>query len=86
MNPDICSIKINDDKSEPKIPDFFNLYMDEYDIKTGEFMEMSESTRAQYQTDLERFYTVFTGNEKMPIDIKKFGDIKLKDYSKSWIL
>ena len=83
VNPDICSIKINDDKSEPKIPDFFNLYMDEYDIKTGEFMEMSESTRAQYQTDLERFYTVFTGNEKMPIDIKKFGDIKLKDYSKS---
>jgi hypothetical protein len=42
---------------------------------------MSESTKKQFEKDLKTFYTAFTGNTDMPPEIKKFSDIKLRDYN-----
>ena len=85
IHPEICSI--NMDKStledEPGIPELIDLYYDDdYDYKTGKFLGMSESTKEQYQEDLKRFYVEFTGGKELSKEIRKFGDIKLKDYSK----
>ena len=85
IHPEICSI--NMDKStledEPGIPELIDLYYDDdYDYKTGKFLGMSESTKEQYQEDLKRFYLEFTGSKELSKEISKFGDIKLKDYSK----
>ena len=78
----ICSINV-DMREEPGIPELMDLYYDgEYEYKTGKFMGMTEETRSQYQSDLKRFYTGFTGNENIPDDISKFSDIKMRDYSK----
>ena len=85
IHPEICAI--NMDKStledEPGIPELIDLYYDDdYDYKTGKFLGMSESTKEQYQEDLKRFYLEFTGGKELSKEISKFGDIKLKDYSK----
>ena len=85
IHPEICTI--NMDKStledEPGIPELIDLYYDDdYDYKTGKFLGMSESTKEQYQEDLKRFYIEFTGSKELAKEISKFGDIKLKDYSK----
>ena len=85
IHPEICTI--NMDKStledEPGIPELIDLYYDDdYDYKTGKFLGMSESTKEQYQEDLKRFYVEFTGGKELSKEISKFGDIKLKDYSK----
>jgi hypothetical protein len=42
---------------------------------------MSDSTKRQFEKDLKTFYTAFTGNAEMPPEIKKFSDIKLRDYN-----
>ena len=85
IHPEICAI--NMDKStledDPGIPELIDLYYDDdYDYKTGKFLGMSESTKEQYQEDLKRFYLEFTGGKELSKEISKFGDIKLKDYSK----
>ena len=68
---------------EPGITELMNLYLDDnYDYSNGTFTGMSESTRKQFNKDLQLFYTAFTGNETMPPEITKFSDIKLRDYSK----
>jgi hypothetical protein len=68
---------------EPGITELMNLYLDDnYDYSNGTFTGMSESTRKQFNKDLQLFYTAFTGNEIMPPEITKFSDIKLRDYSK----
>ena len=68
---------------EPGITELMNLYLDDnYDYSNGTFTGMSESTRKQFNKDLQLFYTAFTGNETMPSEITKFSDIKLRDYSK----
>jgi hypothetical protein len=60
------------------------LYLDDnYDYSNGSFMGMSPRTEAQFRRDLRLFYTVFTGKQDMPDTIKKFSDIKLRDYSKT---
>ena len=70
-------------EDEPGIPELIDLYYDDdYDYKTGKFLGMSESTKEQYQEDLKRFYIEFTGSKELAKEISKFGDIKLKDYSK----
>ena len=66
---------------EPGIPELKELYYDDkYDFNTGEFRGMSQDTSQKFKADLKQFYTIFTGNETMPENITKFGDIKLKDY------
>jgi hypothetical protein len=88
IKPDICSInldkngEINFLDDEPGINELIDLYFDgDYDFKTGKFMGMTTETEKQFQDDLKRFYVAFTDSTDMPSDIKKFGDIKLRDYS-----
>ena len=85
IHPEICTINMAKStlEDEPGIPELIDLYYDDdYDYKTGKFLGMSESTKEQYQEDLKRFYIEFTGGKELSKEISKFGDIKLKDYSK----
>jgi len=90
--PDICSLNLDKNgettylDDEPGINELIDLYFDgEYDFKTGKFMGMTQETEKQFQEDLKRFYIAFTDEEDIPLDIKKFSDIKLRDYSKKKI-
>ena len=68
---------------EPGIPELEELYYDDnYDFNTGKFIGMSEKTKQIFESDLQIFYNIFTGKSTMPPEIKKFGDIKLRDYHK----
>lgn len=89
MQPRVCDInstKTGADKTladEPGIPELMRLYLDDkYDYSNGSFTGMSEQTERQFRVDLQLFYTTFTGNTDMPDSIKKFSDIKLRDYNK----
>jgi len=88
IHPDICTVNLdkNGDTNylddEPGINELIDLYFDgDYDFKTGKFMGMTTETEKQFQEDLKRFYLAFTDNNDMPPEIKKFSDIKLRDYS-----
>lgn len=87
VHPKMCTININPDGTvknladEPGMKELMQLYLDDnYDYSTGTFLGMSEETAKQFKNDLQMFYTIFTGNENMPPEIKKFSDIKLRDY------
>jgi hypothetical protein len=89
VGPKVCNINIGEDgnsktlKDEPGIPELEELYFDDnYDFKTGKFMGMMEKTKQVFESDLKIFYNIFTGNSVMPPEIKKFSDIKLRDYHK----
>jgi hypothetical protein len=89
VSPKVCNINIREDGNsktladEPGIPELEELYYDDnYDFKTGKFIGMSEKTKQIFESDLQIFYKIFTGNSSMPPEIKKFGDIKLRDYHK----
>ena len=88
MQPRICDMNSTKDgldktlADEPGIPELMRLYLDDnYDYSNGSFKGMSKDTERQFQKDLKLFYTAFTGNENMPDTIKKFSDIKLRDYN-----
>jgi hypothetical protein len=87
LQPKMCSMNLNKDgtlknlEDEPGIVELMNLYLDDkYDYSNGTFTGMSDETEKQFKKDLQVFYTTFTGIEKMPPEIKKFSDIKLRDY------
>ena len=87
LHPKMCSMNLKKDGSvknlsdEPGITELMQLYLDDkYDYSNGTFTGMSSETEKQFKNDLKTFYTAFTGNETMPPEIKKFSDIKLKDY------
>ena len=89
IHPEICSVNMdkhgepNNLDEEPGINELIDLYYDgDYDYKTGKFLGMSADTERLFQDDLKRFYLAFTDSTEMPTDVKKFGDIKLRDYSK----
>jgi len=87
IHPDICSINMDNNNNnldnEPGINELKDLYYDdEYDYKTGKFLGMSPDTKKIFQDDLKKFYLIFTGNTEVPVNISKFSDIKLRDYSK----
>jgi len=97
IHPKMCSFNLkakkdyddNDDlkdlDDEPGIPELMELYYDdEYDYETGKFKGMKPETQLIFNENLKNFYNVFaeTNNLPMPENIKKFGDIKLKDYNK----
>jgi hypothetical protein len=89
IQPRICDMNITKDghekslADEPGIPELMRLYLDDnYDYSNGSFTGMSSNTEKQFNNDLKLFYTSFTGNENMPDTIKKFSDIKLRDYNK----
>jgi len=90
MQPRVCDMNVNKDgtqkslSDEPGIQELMRLYLDDkYDYSNGTFTGMSQETEKQFNKDLKLFYTAFTGNEVMPDTIKKFSDIKLRDYSKN---
>jgi len=69
--------------NEPGIPELLDLYYDtEFDFETGKFTGMTPKTATQFQKDLNKFYTEYTGNLTVPENIKKFSDIPLREYSK----
>ena len=82
VNPSICSINsgIQSLQEEPGISELERLYYDKFDFQTGQFTGMTDETQIIYRQDLERFYKTFTGAEVMPDTIKKFSDIKLRDF------
>lgn len=96
IHPKMCSFNLklkeneyDDDlknlEDEPGIPELMELYYDdEYDYETGKFKGMKEETQKLFNENLQNFYNVFVDNQggPMPENIKKFSDIKLKDYSK----
>ena len=89
IQPRVCDMNINKNGTqktlaeEPGIQELMRLYLDDkYDYSNGTFTGMSEATEKQFRKDLKLFYTAFTGSEEMPDTIKKFSDIKLRDYSK----
>jgi hypothetical protein len=70
-------------ENEPGIPELIDLYYDtDYDFESGQFTGMTPKTASQFQKDLNKFYTEYTGNLVVPENIKKFSDIPLRDYSK----
>jgi len=88
LHPKICGMNLNKDGSvknleeEPGIVELLQLYLDDnYDYSNGTFTGMSDSTKKQFEKDLKTFYSAFTGNSEMPSEIKKFSDIKLRDYN-----
>jgi len=92
IKPNFCKINSKtengkvDTKSladEPGIPELDLLYNDIYDYESGSFKSMSDNMKAQYKTDLQTFYSSFTGNKNMPDDVSKFSQIKLRDYHNS---
>ena len=89
VSPQVCNVNIGEDGNsktladEPGIPELEELYYDDnYDFKTGKFIGMSEKTKQIFESDLQIFYNIFTGKSSMPPEIKKFSDIKLRDYHK----
>lgn len=98
VKPKICSVDIYTKKIDglgaadeslndmPGIPELMDLYYDaDYDYESGNFKGMTEKTQQRFIEDLQRFYRVFTESEETPQEVKKFSDIKLKDYSKNKI-
>ena len=74
---------VRDLEDEPGIPELMELYYDDtYDYESGKFLSMKAKTRAAFNENLQNFYSVFmdTNGEPMPTNIKKFSDIKLRDY------
>ena len=70
-------------EDKPGIPELLELYYDsDFDFEKGKFTDMTSKTAKQFQKDLNKFYTEYTGNLTMPENIKKFSDIPLREYSK----
>jgi hypothetical protein len=89
IQPRVCDMNLKKDGTtktlaeEPGIQELLRLYLDDkYDYSTGNFTGMTSETEKQFKKDLQLFYTAFTGEENMPDYIKKFSDIKLRNYSK----
>ena len=97
LHPKMCSFNlkpkdnysddddVKDLDDEPGIPELMELYYDdEYDYDTGKFKGMKPETQVLFNENLKNFYNIFTDNIgiEMPDNIKKFSDIKLKNYNK----
>mgnify|MGYP001237286282 CR=1 FL=1 len=88
VHPDLCKINMNDDKGmnllqEEGMVEFGQLFKDVYNYDTGKFDSISDKMKVEYQKALTVFYNTYTGNSgKLPEDIKKFSDIKLRQFSK----
>jgi hypothetical protein len=85
LKPNICSFnkdrETNVLSDEPGISELEKLYYDVYNYSNGTFDTMSAASKQQYQDDLKSFYYAFTGNNDIPPEITKFGDIPLRNFS-----
>ena len=86
LQPSICHLQFRPNLliDEPGIKELEALYYDVYDYNEGKYNSMSSSSREQYVEDVHEFYKSFTGshNQVVPEEIKSFGDIPIKQYSK----
>jgi hypothetical protein len=88
LKANFCGLNGNTDgsskpiTSEPGIPELEVLYYDVYDYNTGKFTSMSDEMIKQYNSDVQLFYTLFTGKKELPSNITKFGQIPLRNYQK----
>ena len=93
IQPRFCDINVDKTKTqtnqiltvkslndEPGILELEKLYYDVYDYTSGKYTTMSDDMKKEYQSDVNAFYKAFTGNNVVPESIKKFGDIKLRNY------
>ena len=77
-----CVAEMNTMENNQRLPELFDLYCDAgYECNSGRFLGMSESTKKEYLKDLDLFYKTFTGNDKRPEKIKRFGDIPMNTYN-----
>ncbi len=86
VKPNFCEVnmignKIKNLNDEPGIPELEVLYYDEYDLDEGVFKTMSTNMKKKYLEDVKLFYKHFTNNDNMPDEIKKFSDIKLRNFN-----
>lgn len=65
---------------EPGMSQLERLYNDVYDYQSGKFTGMSDAMREEYNKDLATLYKAFTGKEEMPVSVKSFADIQLRDF------
>ena len=66
--------------TEIGIPELRFLYLDHYNYGTGQFTNMTEKSKKEYQQDVSAFYKVFTGQSRVPSDITEFSQIPLGDF------
>ena len=78
------SVTIKSLTDEPGIMELEPLYMDQFDYTTGTYNSMSPKMQNEYYKDVAIFYKAFTGkNDQSAVGVKKFSDIKLKNYHNS---
>lgn len=89
VHPDICQLnvdangKIKSVMDEEGMVEFADLFKDVYNFDIGKFDKMSDKMKTAYEKSLTRFYQVYTGqNGALPPNIKRFSDIKLRQFSK----
>ena len=83
INPLFCDLNNQKLDTEPGIPELELLYRDVYDYKDGKYNTISNKMKRVYNNDLELFYKTFTGMSEKPSNIKKFGDIRIRDFATS---
>ena len=68
--------------SEPGIPELLKLYYDKYDYNKGKFTGMTKKMKKIYEKDVKMFYKAYTGEDDIPDNIKRFGQIPLHSFHK----
>ena len=69
-------------QNEIGIKELDRLYYDIYDYDEKAWTKKSEKMEESYERDLDKFYTIFTGNEERPDYVNSFKDIELLEYHK----
>lgn len=69
-------------QNEIGIKELDRLYYDIYDYDDKAWTKKSEKMEEAYNRDLDKFYTIFTGNEERPDYVNSFKDIELLEYHK----
>jgi len=81
IGANLCEFKSKDSLvEEPGIPELEELYYDKYDFEEGKFYAMTDKSRQMYENDVKGFYEIFMNTDEVPETIRKFSDIKLKDF------
>jgi hypothetical protein len=80
VGPSLCSFKTDTVLEEAGIPDLQKLYYDKYNYEEGNYYGMSDEARAEYESDVKKFYKIFMDTPDVPETIRSFSDIKIKSF------